>query len=206
MSPRTLLAAFTVACICAIARAGDFVITDEDTSSVSVHYTGYVLQSDVLQWYMVSAHAGDRVIILTIDSGGGSAYGGLDLYWALEAHPRLVTRAGSLQGAWSAAAIMWLAGDHRLLAPNSGVWFHAAFCSWDPNPMPSIGCDTSDFQLELIPVLANAGFHGPTFNLYLNHIQLLYGTDGWVGVSADGWFIRDTTEWTFEPFNPEILR
>jgi hypothetical protein len=189
-----------------VATAGNFVITDEDGTSVSVHYTGYVEGSDVRQWNVIADYIGNRVCILTIDSGGGSAYGGLDLYWALEAHPRLVTKAGSIQGAWSAAAIMWLAGDHKLLAPNSGVWFHAAFCTWDPNPMPSIGCDTSNFQRELIPVLANAGFHGPTFNLYLNHIQVLYGTDGWVGVSADGWFIRDTTDWTFEPFNPELLK
>lgn len=206
MSLRTLLAAFTVASLSAIATAGDFRITSEDSSSVSVHYTGVVESRDVWQWHAVSATAGDRVIILTIDSGGGSAYGGLDLYWALEAHPRLVTRAGSITGAWSAAAIMWLAGDHRLLAPNSGVWFHAAYCSWDPNPMPSIGCDTSDFQRELIPVLTNAGFHGPTFNLILNHLQMRFGTDGWVGVTEDGWAVRDTTDWTFEPFNPELLQ
>ena len=206
MSLRNFLVATTVAALCAMASAGSFVITDEDSESVSVHYSGVVESLDVRQWWVVSEFIGDRVCILTIDSGGGSAYGGLDLYWALEAHPRLVTRAGSTTGAWSAAAIMWLAGDFKLLAPNSGVWFHAAFCSWDPNPMPSIGCDTSDFQRELIPVLTNAGYHGPTFNFILNSIQYRFGTDGWVGVTADGWAIRDTTDWTFETFNEELLK
>ena len=183
------------------AYAGTFRITDEDLTTVSVHYTGQVTDYDVYQWYSVEKFAGDRVIILTIDSPGGSAYGGLDLYWALEAHPRLVTVAGSVQGAWSAAAIMWTAGDYQLIAPNGAVWFHAAFCSWDPEPNPDIGCDTRRFQIQLVAVLESAGFWGVGFNSMLNSIQKTYGTDGWIGVTNDGWQMCDTTDWWFKPFD-----
>ena len=181
--------------------AGDFEITDEDHTTVSVHYTGTVSDWDVYRWNEVAAYSGERVVILTIDSGGGSAYGGLDLYWALEAHPRLVTVAGSQVGAWSAAAIMWTAGDHQLIAPNGAVWFHAAFCQWDPNPDPQIGCDTSAFQEVLILALDNAGYWGVGFNSLLNSLQQTYGTDGWVGVTNDGWQVHDSTDWWFLDFD-----
>ena len=205
MSLKNLLAVITIASICAIARAGDFRVTDADASTVSVHYTGYVERTDVWKWHLLSEVIGDRVCILTIDSGGGSAYGGLELYWALEAHPRLVTRAGSMQGAWSAAAIMWLAGDHQLIAENGAVWFHAAYCRWGPDPMPDIGCDTTEFQHHLIKVLNNAGYHGESFNAVLNYVQQTHGTDGWIGVTADGWQMFDSTDWWFKPFNKELI-
>ena len=206
MSLRNILVATTVAALCAIATGGNFVIVDEDPSSVSVHYTGTVYDSDVFAWRQVSDYAGHRVVLLTIDSGGGSAYGGLELYWALEAHPRLVTIAGGQTGAWSAAAIMWLAGDHKLIAEHGAVWFHAAFCTWDPEPVPDIGCNTSGFQTLLVGVLSNAGYHGETFNWYLNHVQFHYGTDGWIGVDADGWWLRDTGLWYWETFREEALK
>ena len=205
MSLLKYAAAFLIAASCSFAEAGDFKVTGADASSVSVHYSGYVERLDVRQWHIISEVAGDRVIILTIDSGGGSAYGGLELYWALEAHPRLVTRAGSQVGAWSAAAIMWLAGDHQLIAENGAVWFHAAYCSWGPDPMPDIGCDTTEFQYHLIRVLSNAGYHGATFNTVLNYVQMTHGTDGWIGVTHDGWQMFDSTDWWFTPFNKELL-
>ncbi len=191
-----------------IAFGGTFRITDEDLTTVSVHYTGGVTDYDVYRWYAVEKHAGDRVIILTIDSPGGSAYGGIDLYWALEAHPRLVTVAGGQMGAWSAAAIMWTAGDYQLIAPNGAVWFHAAFCQWDPEPNPDIGCDTTRFQIQLVAVLTNAGYWGLGFNSLLNAVQNTHGTDGWIGLDSDGWWMRDTTDWWKTRFDitPFLLR
>ena len=188
------------------ATAGDFRVTDADDSSVSVHYTGTVERRDVRQWNVLTEVIGDRVVILTIDSGGGSAYGGLELYWALEAHPRLVTVAGSLKGAWSAAAIMWLAGDHQLIAENGAVWFHAAYCRWGSEPNPDIGCDTTEFQQLLVWVFDNAGYHGESFNAWLNAVQQMHGTDGWIGVSHDGWQLFDSTDWWFKPFDKELLK
>lgn len=196
--------ALLIACaITSISAAGDFKVTDEDYGSVDVHYTGGVEDYDVHQWRSVVEYAGARVIYLTIDSPGGSAYGGLDLYWEMEAYPYLVTIAGGDFGAYSAAAIMWLAGDEKIIAEHGGVYFHAAFCTWDPSPMPNIGCDTSVFQEALIKVLKDAGLRGTSFNALLNEVQTLNGTDGWIVITNDGWFLVDTTEWTWLDFEPD---
>ena len=45
--------------------AGDFEITDEDHTTVSVHYTGTVSDWDVYRWNEVAAYSGERVVILT---------------------------------------------------------------------------------------------------------------------------------------------
>ena len=198
-------AAMLIASLCSTASAGWFEVKDEDGTSISVHYIGTVERIDTVLWDMIVTKAGNRVILLTIDSPGGHAYAGLELYWKMEAHPRLVTIAGSEVGAWSAAAIMWLAGDHRLIATNGAVWFHAAYCSWDPTPPTNIGCDTSEFQRHLVMVLDNAGFYGSAFNAWLNLVQEAHGTDGWIGVTNDGWEMRDTTEWWFKPFNKDWI-
>ena len=206
MSPLKLCYALSVASLCHSASGGDFTVTDSDYSSVSVHYTGDVESSDVWQWHILTGIIGDRVVLLTIDSPGGSAYGGLDLYWALEAHPRLVTIAGAQQGAWSAAALMWLAGDHQLIAKNGAVWFHAAYCQWDSEPMPDIGCDTTEFQQLLIKLFDNAGYNGKAFNQALNYIQATHGTDGWIGADIERWWTRDTTEWTWDIFDKDLIQ
>ena len=195
------LAAIAVACVTLPSAAGDFTVTSEDYGMVEVEYTGYVLDDDVYRWDRIVELAHGRVIILTINSGGGSAYGGIDLYWALEAYDNLVTVAGAKYGAWSAAAIMWTAGDYCIVEAGGAVWFHAAYCNWDPNPQPNIGCDTRDFQFELIKVLDDAGYDGDIFNYLLNMRQLESGTDGWIGQTTKGWFERDTTDWTFWPFD-----
>ena len=187
------------------AMGGNFKVTDEDFQSMSVHFTGTVERWDPFAWERVAQACGNRVMLLTIDSPGGDAYAGLRLYWAMEAHPRLVTIAGNQMGAWSAAAIMWTAGDHQLIDNNGAVWFHAAFCQWDPEPNPEIGCDTTDFQYYLIKCFDNAGFHGNLFNMLLNAVQSEHGTDGWIGKTNDGWFMRDTTDWWIKDFNEDWI-
>ena len=189
----------------ASAMGGDFKVTGEDFQSMSVHYTGHVERWDPMLFSILAERCGNRVMIMTIDSPGGDAYAGLRLYWLMEAHPRLVTIAGNQLGAWSAAAIMWTAGDFKLIKENGAVWFHAAFCTWDSDPNPEIGCDTTEFQRHLVRVLDNAGFRGGLFNMLLNTIQRKHGTDGWVGVTNDGWFTRDTTDWWFEDFNEDWI-
>jgi hypothetical protein len=194
-------ASLMIAVLCSSASAGDFRVTLEDYGTIEVEYTGEVYDSDVSRWDRIVEIADGRTIILTINSGGGSAYGGLDLYWALEAYENLVTIAGADYGAWSAAAIMWTAGDYRMVEAGGAVWFHSAYCNWDPDPQPNIGCDTRHFQDELIKALDDAGFDGEIFNYLLNMRQLESGTDGWIGKSNKGWFERDTTDWTIWPFD-----
>ena len=76
-----------VASLCSSASAGRFEVKDEDGVSISVHYTGTVERIDLYLWDFLVSRAGNRVILLTIDSGGGDAYAGLGLYWKMEAHP-----------------------------------------------------------------------------------------------------------------------
>ena len=186
----------------AVATAGDFQIEAEDHSVVEVEYTGMVDYYDVDSWYEIVEYANGRIIVLTINSGGGYAYAGLDLYWAMEAYPKLVTVGGADYGAWSAAAIMWTAGDVRKVEAGGSVYFHAAYCTWDPYPFPNIGCDTSDFQIALIDVLDHAGYNGLMFNFWLNFIQSEHGTDGWIGIENGGWWIFDSTDGWAIPFDP----
>jgi hypothetical protein len=205
MSKLFALMVMAIGSICSGVVAGTFTITAGDESTISVEYTGTVENYDLDSWYIVEDFADGRVILLTINSPGGDAYAGLRLYAALAENDRLVTIAGGSYGAWSAAAIMWLAGDHKLIEEHGAVWFHAAYCVWDPEPLPDIGCDTSHFQMYLVAVLDHAGFDGEKFNDFLNLTQAAHGTDGWIGVTNDGWFSRDTTEWWFKPFNVDWI-
>ena len=179
------------------ALAGDFRLKEEDSSSITVEYTGMVDFYDVDRWNAIAEYADGRVVFLIINSGGGYAHAGIDLYWVLEGYKNLVTIAGEDFGAWSAAAIMWTAGDVRQFENGKGqVWFHAAYCSWDSDPNPEIGCDTTSFQLRLIECLEDAGYRGLAFNSWLNLIQETFGTDGWIGVvgDLDSWYLYDSTD------------
>ena len=189
----------------AAASAGTFTITSADETAVEVLYTGEVYDSDVYQWLVIAEAADGRPIILTIDSGGGSAYGGLDLYWALEAYDNLITKPGAY-GAYSAAAIMWLAGDYRYVPEGTAVAFHAAYCMWDDGPNPDIGCNTAPFQTLLLDVFEDAGYYGVKFNVLLNEIQQLYGTDGWLVFLTDGEeALWDSTENDWIDFDADYL-
>ena len=203
-----ILMALCALTLSSAALAGDFRLKEEDSSSITVEYTGMVDFNDVARWNTIADYANGRVVFLIINSGGGYAYAGIDLYWVLEAYPNLVTIGGERYGAWSAAAIMWTAGDVRQLENGRGqVWFHAAYCSWDPNANPEIGCDTSDFQLRLIECFEDAGFRGIAFNIWLNVIQGNFGTDGWIGCigDVDSWYLYDSTdEFTFHFDESEI--
>ena len=205
MSPLAIAYALSVAFLSSIASGGVFYVTHEDISTVSATYFGEVYDRDVLGWQRLAEQADGRVIFLTINSPGGSAYGGIDLYWEMEKYPYLVTTT-SPYGAYSAAAIMWLAGDVRYIPDGGEVAFHAAYCWWDDGSDPDIGCDTSHFQLQLVAVLDDAGLDGDLFNITLNSIQYLFGTDGWILLWPGGdWYVWDSTEGWYLDFNPAYL-
>ena len=124
------------------ALAGDFKVQGEDATAVTVEYTGTVDYTDLPQWIELVEFANGRAILLTINSGGGYAFAGIELYWAMEAYPNLVTYAGSY-GAYSAAALMWTAGDYREIVVGGRVALPSAYCDWDSGPNPDIGCDTT---------------------------------------------------------------
>lgn len=185
------------------AFGGTFEVQESSANLIWVEYTGMVDYSDVDKWEKIVEYADYRTIVLVINSGGGYAHAGVELYWALEAYPLLITVGGSDFGAWSAAAVMWLAGDIRDIEKGGAVWFHAAYCTWDPYAGPDIGCDTSAFQVELIYIFEDAEFNGQKFNEWLNVIQYSLGTDGWIGVTNEGadWWIYDSTIGWRSPFD-----
>lgn len=192
MKQLTILASLFLA---SVAAAGDFEVTGCDETSVSVWYTGEVLRDDYLKWAEIEAIAGDRTIVLTIDSYGGSAFGGFDLYWAIE-RAKVITVGGNWRGAWSAAAIMWMAGDYRCVLPGGAVGWHRAYCTWDDQPMPDIGCDVSVCDDEMTRIFDDAGYNGNLFTWTLQDIQWECGTDGWITVTNDGWFFDDDSDRT----------
>tara|TARA_B110000858_G_C17767425_1_gene457777 strand:- start:195 stop:842 length:648 start_codon:yes stop_codon:yes gene_type:complete len=185
------------------ANAGDFIIVNDDYAVLEVWYGGTVLPKDIARWQYIAKRANGRVIKLTINSGGGSAYAGIELYWLMERYPRLQTVAGKAYGAWSAAAVMWLAGDIRTIEPGGGqVFFHAAYCDWDPEPPVDIGCDTSVIQMFFADVWEDAGLDGLRFNEWLDVVQTKMGTDGWIGITETGWHLYCSTSDLSLPFTP----
>ena len=185
-----LLASVAAFFITSAATAGSFTVTGEDSQAIDVLYYGDVYRFDYLKWNEIVTAAEGRVIILTIETYGGSAYGGADLYWAIEQTPRVITKAGTVYGAWSAGALMWMAGDHRIVPEGATVGWHRAFCNWDPMPFPDIGCDVSDFDVEMMYIFLDAGY-SVKFGSALIQIQTEFGTDGWIEVTSEGWFVAD---------------
>ena len=203
---KNFVIALVAMCFASTAFGGTFEITEETAGHVDVHYTGMVTFDDVAKWRAIVEIADGKIIYLTIDSGGGYAFAGVDLYWELEAYPYLVTIAGNDFGAWSAAAIMWTAGDYRQVAKGGGVWFHAAYCTWDSDPFPSIGCNTLTFQEELVKIFDDAGYNGRLFNQWLNVIQYQLGTDGWIGLTNSGWWLLDSTSGWQISYDPSEIK
>ncbi len=205
---KSIIVALGALLLSSASLAGDFFVEKEDSATITVDYTGTVDYEDIAKWNELTERADGRIIFLYINSGGGYAYAGLDLYWLMEKYHNLVTIGGADYGAWSAAAIMWCAGDVRQLEEGGQVWFHAAYCQWDSTANPSIGCDTTDFQIKLIDVFEDAGFDGLSFNIWLNVVQGNFGTDGWIGImyTTDDWFLYDSTDDFIFFFDEEVIK
>lgn len=202
-----LLACLAAALLSSAALGGDFTVTKVDATVVEVHYTGVVEEGDCAKWAEIEKVAAPRTVILTIDTPGGEAFEGLKLYWALEAYDGLVTLGGSEYGAWSAGAIMWLAGDYRWVEEGGTVAFHRAYCSWDPFPFPRIGCNPTPVDIAFAAIASDAGYNGPAFAFLLIIVQTDCGTDGWIRIDHEGrYWIEDTSEGTLVELDPkEIL-
>ena len=178
------LAILAMLVLTAQATAGRFFVTDIDASGIWVEYTGTVTDDDSSALRTLMDEARGRTVFVTINSGGGSAYGGLQLFWTAEQYPNLVTIAGERYGAWSAAAMFWLGSPRDWFeGPEARVAFHQAYCD-DSNPP---GCDLSRFQIHLMEALEFAGYNSWHFNEHLNTVQATWGVSGWVCLRQDGW-------------------
>ena len=161
---------------------GDFTITGWDFDTIHVIYEGDVTDDDAgdLRRLMEDCHGLD--VHITIESGGGSAWGGLYLYEEAEKWDNLTTIAGSKFGAWSAAALFWLGSPVDIVAEGGFVGFHAAYCLWWAPP----GCDTSEFMTAFARVLIDEFGMATAFALVyeMNFIQRTYGVSHWVGIAS----------------------
>jgi hypothetical protein len=130
--------------LCPVAAAGEFTYDYEDPSGVWYQYSGTVEDTDAEQLRGIMKTWPMKRVFITINSGGGSAFGGLALFWEAERWDNLTTIAGKDYGAWSAAAMFWLGSPrdwHE--SEESKVGFHQAYCNpWIVRPdvisLPSV--------------------------------------------------------------------
>lgn len=170
--------------LCGFASAGDFRVVEQNPSGLWVEYTGTVEADDHEVLKALMELVDNRYpVYITINSPGGSAYGGIFLYHEAEKWDNLITIAGSKFGAWSAAAVFWLGSPRDFTVPGSQVGFHAAYC----NPWFPPGCDTSHFQALLKEILYREGFEAERFNATLNFLQDNFGVDAWLILTCEGW-------------------
>lgn len=168
------------------AFGGRFKVTDTDHSGVWVEYSGSVELDDAEALNKLMREYLGQVVYIKINSPGGSAYGGIMLYYEAEKWDNLVTFAGKDYGAWSAAAIFWLGSPRDFYEDGAQVGFHAAYCNFYFPP----GCDTSGFQTELKEILRREGFEQDRFNATLNWLQENFGVNAWLIFSDNLWYVR----------------
>ena len=183
----TYLIVCVVALLSPVAWGGDFALKIIDSSGVWYEYTSTVLDSDAEQLRGIMKTFPGKNVFVTINSGGGSAFGGLALFWEAERWDNLTTIAGKDYGAWSAAGIFWLGSPRDWFeSKESKVGFHQAYC----NPYHPPGCDIGPFRARLIECLNKAGYHGITFDAWLSDVQRTWGVSGWALLTDEGWFLH----------------
>ena len=176
--------------LCPVAAAGEFTFERDDSSGVWYEYTGTVKDTDATQLRGIMKTWPMKRMFITINSGGGSAFGGLALFWEAERWDNLTTIAGKDYGAWSAAAMFWIGSPrdwHE--SAESKVGFHQAYC----NPWRPPGCDLTPFRQRMIEAFNKAGYHGLIFDAYLTHTQQTWGVAGWAILTDEGWFFYHST-------------
>lgn len=194
---------WATALICSPALAGDFSLTHEDSSGYWFTYEGTVEDHDSTTLHEIMTAAEGENVFITINSGGGSAFGGLSLFWEAERWSNLTTIAGQDYGAWSAAAMFWLGSPRDWFeGAGSKVGFHQAYCDWWRPP----GCDITAFRVMLVDALYKAGLNGYAFDQWLTAAQQGYGVSAWALLTDEGWHFHEhqlditypiTPTWTY---------
>ena len=181
---------------------GDFYVTERTETELHVTFEGDVTPDDADDLRRLMEDFSCLHVFITIESGGGSAWGGVDLYLEAENHDNLTTIAGTEFGAWSAAALFWLGGPESVCPLGGIVGFHAAYCDWRNPP----GCDTTDihtvFYLILEHELGTQMAHDLMVEILTN--QMRHGVSYWVGIhtfpdGTMGWAEWSTIGWGYVP-------
>jgi len=177
---RLILTLITTLLITTPAVAGQFKVTNLDDAWVTVDYTGMVDFPDASRLRDLMERYPDHEVMIFIDSGGGYAYAGCDLYWEAKRHGNLHLVGGYKFGAWSAAAMFWLGGNTRHVAVGGVVGFHMAYC--DPHNPP--GCDTRDIDAEMQLIFEDAlgCEHATNLRVGLEWVRGMFGVSGWIAL------------------------
>lgn len=174
-------------CLCPVASGGEFTFVKKDSHGAWYEYSGEVLEEDADQLKGIMRIWPDDLVFVTINSGGGSAFGGLSLFWEAEQHSNLVTIAGEEFGAWSAAAMFWMGSPWDWFEGETAkVGFHQAYC----NPWFPPGCDIQPFRDRMIEAFNRAGYVGYFFDQWLTDTQETWGIEGWALLTDDGWYFH----------------
>ncbi len=180
---------WALALICSPASAGEFSLTHSDSSGHWYTYSGTVTDDDADMLHDIMDVADVENVFITINSGGGSAYGGLALFWEAERWSNLTTIAGKDYGAWSAAAMFWLGSPRDWFeGADSKVGFHQAYCNWWHPP----GCDLTHFRIMLVDALNKAGYRGLILDGWLTAAQEGYGVSAWALLTDEGWHFHES--------------
>ena len=177
---RLILTLITTLLITTPALAGKFEVKTIDDNWVTADYTGMVDFPDADTLRRLMEKYPDHQIMIFIDSGGGYAYAGCDLYWEAKRHDNLHLVGGYKFGAWSAAAMFWLGGQERHIAVGGIVGFHLAYC--DPKNPP--GCDTRDIDAEMQLILEDAFgcARADALRDGLEWARGMFGVPGWIAL------------------------
>ncbi len=191
------------------ASAGEWSLIAEDAEKTAWHYTGMVdhMDAEALKRLCEST---EKQVVIHIDSNGGLAFEGIDLYWTAVEYG-VHTYAGHEVGAWSAAALFWMGGlNNAILYQGSIVGHHYAYCNpWIP---PGCGSGTHDIDAEYYRVLVH--FMGRTdandLMASMDRVLHKWGVSGFVvWKKVQGHYIIEETAidpTTFQPDRrPELI-
>lgn len=162
--------------------AGTFTLVNETEGAIVYTYTGSVDFGDTAMLRELDAEVvgKQKELVVIIDSPGGAAYEGVDLYWAAK-ELNLITIAGSDFGAYSAAAMFWAGGSGEMME-GSLAGFHLAYC----NPYSPPGCWVADIDGEMLKCLLDRFGRVRTAELFnqMNIALETYGVNGFVMFKA----------------------
>ena len=166
--------------------AGDFAESVSPTGNV-LTFTGAVGRgdSDQLRDYLSRQNGGD--FRFRIETPGGLAGEGVAMCDMLRSYAGSVTTEAFGDGAWSAGAMMWVAGTTTVIDTDSVVGFHLAYIPGCET------CDTSGINAVIGGVLTRAMLRQPSdWNAVIQllfdmaHARQAFGPQGFVMFAADG--------------------
>ncbi len=158
------------------ADAGCFHVLMEDEHTVMYQFHGVVERGDEENLNKIAFYHFNQEVHIMIDSPGGCAWTGINLYWAAKEH-EIITHAGTYDGAWSAAALFWMGGqDYAHTVEGSMVGWHLAYCPWLTE------CDTSKIDGALMEVLVDCFGREQSHIMWCRMMEAFdqHGTQGFV--------------------------